>query len=227
MNQRPIREGRYVLYWMQASQRARFNHALEYAVRGANLQDIPVVVLFVLTEKFPEANLRHYGFMLEGLEEVARNLEERDILFIARCGSPEKDVPDLSGDAAMVVTDRGYLRLQKAWRRRAEEKSPCRVVEVESDAVVPADAASEKEAWSAAVLRPKIRKLLPDYLVSLTETPVKRSAAGLDLRGSMRQPSVAGLLQSLTVDRTVSPVSSCQGGPCKNTGRMKGRTCTP
>ncbi len=126
LNQRPIREGRYVLYWMQASQRARFNHALEYAVRGANLQDIPVVVLFVLTEKFPEANLRHYGFMLEGLEEVARNLEERDILFIARCGSPEKDVPDLSGDAAMVVTDRGYLRLQKAWRRRVAEKSPCR-----------------------------------------------------------------------------------------------------
>ena len=28
--------GRYVLYWMQQSQRAEYNHALEYAVQQAN-----------------------------------------------------------------------------------------------------------------------------------------------------------------------------------------------
>ena len=36
LNDRRPRDGRYVLYWMQQSQRAGFNHALEYAVRQAN-----------------------------------------------------------------------------------------------------------------------------------------------------------------------------------------------
>jgi deoxyribodipyrimidine photo-lyase len=67
LNDRPTRPGRYVLYWMQASQRAEYNHALEYAVREANEQKLPVVAFFGLTENFPEANLRHYTFLVEGL----------------------------------------------------------------------------------------------------------------------------------------------------------------
>jgi len=50
----------FVLYWMQASQRARGNHALEFAVDKANELGKPLVVFFGLTEAFPEANQRHY-----------------------------------------------------------------------------------------------------------------------------------------------------------------------
>jgi deoxyribodipyrimidine photo-lyase len=32
LNEADVREGGYVLYWMQSSQRAEQNHALEYAV---------------------------------------------------------------------------------------------------------------------------------------------------------------------------------------------------
>jgi deoxyribodipyrimidine photo-lyase len=35
LNRRSIQDGRYVLYWMQASQRVDCNHALEYAVGEA------------------------------------------------------------------------------------------------------------------------------------------------------------------------------------------------
>ena len=48
----------YVLYWMQASQRAEYNHALEYAAEQANARRKPLVVYFGLTEKFPEAKRR-------------------------------------------------------------------------------------------------------------------------------------------------------------------------
>ena len=34
----------YVLYWMQQSQRAEYNHALEYAVQQANALGLGVVV---------------------------------------------------------------------------------------------------------------------------------------------------------------------------------------
>ena len=36
LQERPIRHGRYVLYWMQQSQRAEFNPALDVAIDRAN-----------------------------------------------------------------------------------------------------------------------------------------------------------------------------------------------
>ncbi len=71
----------FVLYWMQAAQRAEDNHALEYAVDLANDRGQPLVAFFGLTESFPEANARHYAFMLEGLAETARSLEGRGVRF--------------------------------------------------------------------------------------------------------------------------------------------------
>ena len=87
-NDREIQKGRFVLYWMQASQRAEWNHALEYALQRGNEQKLPVVVLFVLTDRFPEANLRHYTFMVEGLKDVKAKLEQLGIHFFVLKGSP-------------------------------------------------------------------------------------------------------------------------------------------
>ena len=53
----PDPEGDYVLYWMQQSQRAAFNHALEYAARRANELDQGVIVGFGLTDAYPDAKL--------------------------------------------------------------------------------------------------------------------------------------------------------------------------
>ena len=49
MNDRPSRDGRYILYWMQRAQRARFNHALEHAVHRANEASLPPVSYTHLT----------------------------------------------------------------------------------------------------------------------------------------------------------------------------------
>ena len=116
LNARPLQKGRFVLYWMQASQRAECNHALEYAVRQANEEKLPLITLFVLTNGFPEANLRHYAFMLEGLQEVKARLEGRGIHFVALKGTPGKEAVKVSRQASMVVVDRGYLRIQREWR---------------------------------------------------------------------------------------------------------------
>ena len=70
LNDDPVRPGGYVLYWMQQSQRARFNHALEYAAERANELGQPLAVAFGLTDGYPDANERHYTFMLEGLRDA-------------------------------------------------------------------------------------------------------------------------------------------------------------
>ena len=41
LNDREVRKGRYVLYWMQQSQRAEYNHALNVAIREANRAGCP------------------------------------------------------------------------------------------------------------------------------------------------------------------------------------------
>ena len=70
LNDLAIVQGHYVLYWMQQSQRADRNQALELAVREANRLKQGVLVAFGLMDDYPEANMRHYTFMLEGLRET-------------------------------------------------------------------------------------------------------------------------------------------------------------
>src|SRR5687768_6975664 len=106
LNDRLVREaGKYVLYWMQASQRTRFNHALEYAIGRANELKLPVLVGFGLMDDYPEANARHYAFMLEGLRNVAGSLSRRGIGFVVERGAPARVALKLSRDAALVVCD--------------------------------------------------------------------------------------------------------------------------
>jgi deoxyribodipyrimidine photo-lyase len=76
LNEKDVREGAYVLYWMQEAQRAEYNHALEYAVQRANDLEQRLLVVFGLTADYPEANQRHYAFMLEGLQDVYEALNE-------------------------------------------------------------------------------------------------------------------------------------------------------
>jgi deoxyribodipyrimidine photo-lyase len=53
LNGKSLRSGDYVLYWMQSSQRAEYNHALEYAVQRANDLGQRLLVVFGLTDDYP------------------------------------------------------------------------------------------------------------------------------------------------------------------------------
>src|SRR3712207_2684219 len=106
LNEAEVRQGEYVLYWMQSSQRVDHNHALEYAVQRANDLDQRLLVVFGLTDDYPEANLRHYAFMLEGLRDVEEDLGRRGIKFVVRRGSPDEVALEAGQDGSLIVTDR-------------------------------------------------------------------------------------------------------------------------
>lgn len=166
LNDRSILEGDYILYWMQASVRSEYNHALEYAIELANKVKKPLFVFFGLTESFPEANLRHFYFLLEGLAAAEAGLKKRNIKLICRFCEPPEAVSELSEKACAVVCDRGYLRIQKQWRKSAAENIKCAVYQVESEAIVPVNEASDKEEFAARTLRPKITKKLEKYIIA-------------------------------------------------------------
>ena len=211
LNSRSVQEGRYVLYWMQASQRAECNHALEAAVEQANERNLPVVAVFGLTDRFPEANLRHYAFMLEGFEGVRGALARRGIRFVLVHESPELAAVRLAEEAALVVADRGYLRVQRQWRNHVAKNAPCAVIQVETDAVMPVETASPKEEYTAGTLRPKMERVLVNYLVPLQERTVRKDSLSLRLDADDERDGRA-LLARLKIDRTVPPVKTARGG---------------
>jgi deoxyribodipyrimidine photo-lyase len=213
LNGREVAPGRYVLYWMQQSQRAEMNHALEYAVQEANRLKQGVVVAFGLTDEYPEANLRHYAFMLGGLKETERALRNRRIRMVLRRGSPPEAALMLGCEASLIVCDCGYLRHQRQWRQTVARNAVCRVVQVESDVIVPVETAAEKAQIGARTLRPRIQRRLPDYLKELSPGVVRMPATDVRLDG-MPLDDPEAVLRSLAIDRSVPPVS----------GRFRGGT---
>jgi len=211
LNLKEIRRGSYVLYWMQASQRTEYNHALEYAITKANRTNRPVVVYFGLTDHFPEANERHYHFMLEGLREVKASLKEKGVRMIVWRTSPPLGAVQLSKTASLVVVDRGYLRIQRKWRRYVAQSLECPLIQVESEVVVPVQTASPKEEYSAATFRPKIQKKLDSFLHPLKENHPKVDSLQLYFDSfDIEDPEKA--ISALDIDKSVKKVKNFHGG---------------
>ena len=122
LNKYKFQNNNFILYWIQASQRVEYNHALEYSIDMSNKYKKPLIVFFGLTDSFLDANLRHYKFMFEGLLDVKKELERKGIKFIIRKISPELGVIDLAKQAFIVITDRGYLNIQKNGENMSQKK---------------------------------------------------------------------------------------------------------
>ena len=202
-----------VVYWMQRAQRAEANHALGHAVTVANGLKRPVVAFFGLTEGYPAANLRHFRFMLEGLAETAAALRSMGVGLVLRSRHPPEGVLALAEetDAAAVVTDMGCLPIHRKWRRQVAAGLQVRLMEVDTDSVVPAAVASDHEEYAARTIRPKLHRLLPAFL-SLQED-VRPAADSLD-HGlhSLDPEDTDGLIESLDLPRWPPPSPLLTGG---------------
>ncbi len=211
LNRHGPADGDYVLYWMQASQRAEHNDALDYAISQGNELGLPVVCGFGLTSDYPEANARHFAFLLEGLAETSQGLAERGVQLVVRHGSPPTVARELADAAAMVVCDRGYLRHQVAWRQEVAAL-PMRVAQVEADVVVPVEVVSDHEEYAARTLRPKHQRLWDTYLSLDDDPPLpRRDSLEMDL-GGIDVSDPQAVLGGLDVDASVGPSQYYRGG---------------
>jgi len=191
LNNAPEQSGDYVLYWMQNSQRAEFNPALEVAIADANRLGLPVIVGFGLTAEYPEANARHYAFMLEGLAETAHTLRQRGLGFAIRLGNPDDVALSLAKRAALVVCDRSYLRPQRKWHARVAAEAGRRVLQVEGDLVVPVELVSIKPEVGARTLRPKLLRVRDQFLAPASPSAaqsLRRAHQGRRERRPQRHP---------------------------------------
>lgn len=210
----------YIVYWMQASQRVKYNHALYKAISISNEHNKPLIVYFAITDQFPEANARHYNFMLEGILEVKKDLEKLNIPFFIEKTPIEKGVINACQQACCLITDRGYLKIQKKWRRDISTKINCQMIQVESDLVVPVEVASNKEEYAAYTLRKKISPLIEDYLIPFTLPALSTKTELSDFfntRGIFLETyeDIDKIIEGLDVDQSVKKTNHFIGGYSK------------
>jgi len=199
---------------MQRAQRAIDNPALTLAIRAANELGKPVLVFFCLLSRHPVANLRHYAFMLEGLEDTAARLERMQIGFVLRtCRgmSPLAAFMRLCGQVhpALVITDENPLRRSNGWRVAAASSVGVPLISVDADVIVPS-ALLGKEQYAARTIRPRILAELDRFLQPVNNPAVRvawRAPAGLS-----SLTASALLLDRIRVDRSVGAVTNCHGG---------------
>jgi deoxyribodipyrimidine photo-lyase len=221
LNRHVTRKGRWVLYWMQQSQRAWDNPALEVAIGEANRLNLPVVVVFALTASYPDANGRHYRFMLEGLAETQRDLTDRGIAMLVQPGDPVAVIAPMARHAALLVCDTGYTRQQRSWRRSLSQCVHCQALAVEGDVVVPVGMVSPKAEYAARTIRPKIQRHLATFLVPCPQRRPKHPSTDIGLE-SMDLGNLEAILDGLDIDRSVKPVSRFfSGGQAQARKRLR------
>jgi deoxyribodipyrimidine photo-lyase len=206
----PAAGGGAVVYWMQRAQRGIDNAALDVAIEAANALGLPVAVFFGLHPNYPNANLRHYAFLLDGVNETRDHVERRGAAFVFR-PYPHHNLFRFCDEvrAALVVGDENPLREPERWRQRAARQLRAPFWTVDADVVVPTKL-FPKEEYAARTLRPKIERLLEVFLHA-SHNPQAR-VEWASKRPASRRIDAASLLTSLPFDRSVSPVTHYTGG---------------
>ncbi|MGH9843551.1 MAG: deoxyribodipyrimidine photo-lyase [Blastocatellia bacterium] len=217
---KPDPAGRCVVYWMQRAQRGLDNPALDVAIRAANELKKPVAVFFGLHPGYPNANLRHYAFLVEGIAETQERIERRGAAFIFR-PFPNHDLIRFCEEVrpALVVGDENPMREPEGWRQSAAKKLTVPLWTVDADVIMPTKL-FPKEEFAARTIRPKIHRLLPAFFVRL-ENPkaiVKWSEKERPASGPVEPERV---LDQLPLDRTTQPVAHFKGGTAAGLRSLK------
>jgi deoxyribodipyrimidine photo-lyase len=216
----PREGGRCVVYWMQRAMRIVDNPALDVAIEAGNILGLPVVVYFQVIPNYPNANLRHYHFLQQGLRDVAEDAVERGVGFVLR-RSPKHSLEGFleEVEAALLVSDENPCREPERWRRVLAKRLRLPYWTVDADVVVP----SRIFGRTFVLLhhfRPHLKAELPNFLIPPKKiTPLHEWNPHKKLENySLDQDITAGFTK---LDRSVRPVDSFTGGSHAALKRLK------
>ena len=192
---------------------------LNLAIAVGNALDLPVLAAFALTADYPGAQGRHYRFLVNGLVNAAHDLERRGVPLVVRLGCPDAIVPALAHEAgaAMVVGDENPVRVGRQWRERIARDLRVPFYLVNADVVVPS-AHFPSEEYAARTIRPKIHRLLGDYLRPIPDPGARVGWQASPPAGEAIDPDE--LLESLKVCG-VAEVPDYRGGSREAMRRLR------
>lgn len=226
-DKQPNANGRYVLYWMQMFKRTSSNHALTWAIRKANEMKLPLVVYEGLKFYYPWASDRIHTFILEGVEEKRREFERlgiRYIFYLQKDESSQKNtIAALAKDAALIVIDDYPCFIVPGHNRRIAERAEIPVHAVDSNGIIPMSK-FEREEYAAYTIRPKVNRLLENYLKPFVEESVEIGSVGLEVdcpETIITAQNLGSLVAECDIDHAVRPSNIYHGGTANGRRRLK------
>jgi deoxyribodipyrimidine photo-lyase len=228
LNAAPVRPERgFVLYWMIAARRARWNFALDRAIDRARELGKPLVVLEPLRSDYPFASERLHRFVLDGMRANRAAFAGKPVLyypFVEReRGGGKGLLAALARSAAVVVTDDFPFSFLPRMLAAAGRTLDVRLEAVDSNGLLPL-AASSSASPTAFVFRRFLQKKLPEELERRPRADPWRGWAlapppELPRSIAARWPAADGLLAAgaslaeLPLDHAVAPVDLEGGAP--------------
>ena len=218
--------GRYVLYWAQANRRVDSNHALAFAARLANDLRLPLLFYEGLTCSHPNANDRLHTFVLEGVPENAKRAASLGIGYVfylrRRLTDPNDTLYRLAADAAALVTDDYPGYLVRDHNRSVPAKIGIPYYAVDASCIVPMGL-SGKQEYAAYTIRPKINRVLKEYLKPVESIRVKKrwTDSFPSFHTVVTHENIPELLASSEIDHGVTPSAEFRGGRTEAKRRLR------
>lgn len=209
LNDRPLTGGP-VVYWMSREQRVADNWGLYHAQQLALERRVPLLVVFTLADGFLGATVRQFGFMLRGLEQVQQVLAELAVPLVLLRGDPLAELSRFVVQAGVgtVVCDFDPLVIKRRWFDGAASTASIPFIEVDGHNIVPCRIASSKREFGAYTLRPKLKRLLGEFLVDIPQVvqhPFSWGQAAVPF-------TAKALLEQLSLDRSVAELADVVPG---------------
>lgn len=156
-----------VLVVMSRDQRIADNFSLLAALDIANTHNLPVIVLFCLQPHTGYRQGQHYSFMLDGLKQVAHDLNKLGIGFVIDVGQASKLIPKWVAKLKVghVFIDYNPLRGPKILHKHLQrELQGVNLTLADNHNIIPAWVVSDKQEYAAHTFRRKVHIHLKDWL---------------------------------------------------------------
>lgn len=174
VNGQPLRsDATFVLYWMTAFRRTRYNFALQYARDAANQLGRPLVVLEALRTRYRWASQRFHRFIIEGMHDNQRAFQASKMFYYPyvepRPGAGSGLLNEFANRSCLVVSDDYPCFFHPQMIRAVASRLPARLVLIDSNGLMPLSA-GQRTFTVAHSYRRFMQKELPKHLEEFPES---------------------------------------------------------
>ncbi|MCA9525376.1 MAG: deoxyribodipyrimidine photolyase [Myxococcales bacterium] len=207
-------DGAYVLYWMIAQRRTRWNFALQYAADQARALGRPLLVFEPLRVGYRWASRRLHAFVIDGMRDQRAACAAAGVAYLPyvepAAGAGSGLLAALAAEACLVVTDEYPCFFLPQMVAAAGRRLPARLEAVDGNGLLPLRA-SDRAFPPAAGFRRHLQATLPPHLELFPAADPLASVSGppavvppaILARWPAADLDDPGLLDHLPIDQTV------------------------
>ena len=178
-NEAPVRPERaFVLYWMIAARRSRWNFGLQRSIEWARELGLPLVILEPLRAGYRWSSERHHRFLIEGMRDNQSAFASKPVTYHPYvepvAGEGQGLLEALAAKAAVVVTDESPMFFLPRMIDAAARKLDVRLESVDGVGILPLRAPDKTFARAYDFRRYLHKNLVPHLGAGPSRDPLAR-----------------------------------------------------